>query len=408
MIFFKSNKLFLGGIGLMLTLSLASCSDSTLEQLQSNETNVTKTSEVIYDPLMEDFAKALAANMADKQVRSFVKSEALKKFDGDFDIIYQNASESIIHGQTFQKLISEKTSSNSASKSIGDLQSSLLAKYPLLNISVPRNISKWDTDTFEPLVAIDPLVADESTLKLIKAYDKNGKIHWLDAQKAPDFPVVVVGLNERTILEGGKVVLKSSSGKNIKSFSDEFDPGTEGTGCSGCPTYTFSATPVDNKWFFLTGMSSPDISYYESWVKGAPEITMIAYAPTSANNFTSLVDIRTLNEMQDGSREDITDNNWWTTPHSIVQWNSSYYGKNIMIYMYEVDSAIPNITLSISGAFKVKLFGTEVSQTLGATVTLSDSDDQIGKIMVEQSLNPPFGTYYDIGAYFNVKFASQL
>ena len=87
-------------------------------------------------------------------------------------------------------------------------------------------------------------VKDESKLKLIKAYDKTGKVHWLDAQKAPEFPVIVVGFNERNEIVNGKVSMKkglilgtkkSSAGTSDVNYllpGDDNGGGGTGGGCS--------------------------------------------------------------------------------------------------------------------------------------------------------------------------------
>ena len=87
-------------------------------------------------------------------------------------------------------------------------------------------------------------VKDESKLKLIKAYDKTGKVHWLDAQKAPNFPVVIVGFNERNEIVNGKVIMKkglilgtekSNADTPIVNYiQPDEGGGSGGTGGGGC------------------------------------------------------------------------------------------------------------------------------------------------------------------------------
>jgi Protein of unknown function (DUF3103) len=289
---------------------------------------------------------------------------------------------------------------------------------PLLNISVPVNIEKWNTGSFEPLVVVQSNIKDESKLKLIKAFDKHGKIHMLDAQKAPDFPVVVVGFNERNEVVGGKVTMKKglvlpkSEGDKMQTENYEviYDGGGEGgggTGTGGGGTGG-GCTYGDNQWLYLKGMSSPDISQYESWWKGAPEITMQVFTPGSETNFTSLGKIRQIDEMEPGSRSDINNNNWWGVNYSVVYWNTSTIAKTLAFHFYEVDGGIPTTEINIGGSFKVNIPGIgEVSRTLGIKVNINDADDEIGQMLVDKcGPAPQANNGYDVGSAFNFRLGN--
>ena len=194
--------------------------------------------QVQYDPQMDAIAKALAASMGEESVRTLIKTEALKKFDGDYDILYQKIGNQNVGGKTLNTVLNEysqKGNGSSRTLPIGQIATQM----PLLNISVPVNAEKWNTSNFEPLVVISPssVVKDETKLTVVKAYDKAGKVHWLDAKKAPDFPVVVVGLNERVqVLANGQTELKkglvfASNGEDKKQVENE--EAIEGGGGSG-------------------------------------------------------------------------------------------------------------------------------------------------------------------------------
>jgi hypothetical protein len=245
---------------------------------------------------------------------------------------------------------------------------------------------------------------------LIKAYDKDGKIHMLDAQKAPDFPVIVVGLNERSQIINGKVVLNKSilNDKLLKNarLPDE-EQGGGGGGTGGGPTG--GCTYADNEWLYLKGMMSQDISFYESWWKGAPEITMQVFTPGSESNFTTLGKIRQLDEMEPGSRSDINDGNWWGVNYSVVYWNTNTIAKTLLFHFYEVDGGIPNIELSLGGAFKIgdATKGGEYTTSLGVKVTIKDEDDEIGQMLVDKCGSAPQpNNAYDVGSFFNFKLGN--
>lgn len=356
-----------------------------------------------YDPMLEEVAKAVAGSMNDVSMRTFIKGEVLKKFDGDYDILYRNADDKMVNGRTV-KSIFETSTRNSASRTAPLDLDRVLVKYPLLNISVPVNAEKWDVNSYEPLVVVISNIKDESKLDKIKAYDKEGNIHWLDAQKAPNVPVIVIGSNERTVLQpNGEAILRKDFVKTtVKNGRISLYEDPNGGGGGGGCTY------ADNSWLYLKGMSSPDISHYESWAKGAPEITMQVFTPGSADNFTTLGKIRQIDEMEPGSRSDINDNNWWNVNYSVVYWNPSTIAKTLLFHFYEVDGGIPNVEISLGGGFKIGVPGTgEYSTSLGVKVTIQDGDDEIGQMLVDKcGPAPQPNNVYDVGAFFNFRLGN--
>lgn len=392
-----------------MTLLFSSCTslDSVEPITQTAQSEV--GTNVVYDENVEAFAKALASSMSKQEVREFIKSEALKKFDGDYDVLYRKISNQVLNGKSVDNILNQASFSGRTSSKVMPV-ASLVEAMPLLNISVPKKINNWDVANYEPLVVVEPLVKNEHELKVIKAYDKDGNIHWIDAQKEPDLPVVVVGYNERvTVSAEGKVELKSGLISDVKSNYVQAPSDDEGTGGGGGNTGGTGGSISqynDNAWIYLKGMSSSDISLYESWWKGAPEITMQVFAPSSTTNFSSLGKIRQIDEMQDGDRSGINDGNWWTTSHTVTYWESAVIGKTLLFHFYEVDGGIPEITISLGGSFKFTLAGVEMSETLGVSTKISDSDDEIGSILVNQTVAPPISGYYDVGTAFNIKLGN--
>jgi hypothetical protein len=135
-------------------LSLNSCDNNSLEPNPVDAINPTSGAVANYSEL-EEVAKALAASMGEESVRTLIKTEALKKFDGDFDILYQNINDKNVGGKTLNAVLNENGRKNGAARTLPI--SSLAAQMPLLNISVPVNIEKWNTGSFEPLVVVNSL-----------------------------------------------------------------------------------------------------------------------------------------------------------------------------------------------------------------------------------------------------------
>ncbi len=127
------------------------------------------------DKVLDEVAKNLAVSLAQEEFRSFIKTEALRKFDGDYNILYSQIKNSKVAGKNFRSFVQAGDGSNDIASSV-----------PLLNVAVPVNIENWDTKEFTPLVAVIYSSYDEEKTELVKAYDQNGKVHWLDAKKEPN------------------------------------------------------------------------------------------------------------------------------------------------------------------------------------------------------------------------------
>jgi hypothetical protein len=253
-------------------MSLNSC-------YQNPESAPTEFANVISDPKLDAVAKSLAASLADQSVRTLIKTEALKKFDGDFDVLYQAIeNKSVAGGQTLSALMDKNVNTtNMASRTS---ISSLAEQMPLLNISVPVNIEKWDVGSFEPLVVISPssFIKDETKLTVVKAYDKEGKVHLLDAKKAPNFPVIVVGLSERAEIVKGKVSLRkglhfSKDGKLLAPI-DEDGGGGGGGGGGGVILPTTTCNRAYGSSEYLTNIGASDGDAWEGWFDGGPEFAL--------------------------------------------------------------------------------------------------------------------------------------
>jgi hypothetical protein len=179
-----------------------------------------------------DAAKTWAKAVHNESIREFLKEEALKKFDGDYEVLYQ-----FVQGKKMKngKLLSELLSSYDASpQHFKEVNESL----PLLTIYVPTFFSaaKWNTSTQIPIVA----VRDENE-RLI-AFNKNGDSVELSPNEEPNIPIIVLKLSDRVAvkqqntksaggrLAGGNFIF--SNGKQSFFFVDQsfnnINPQTKG------------------------------------------------------------------------------------------------------------------------------------------------------------------------------------
>ncbi len=131
------------------------------------------------------------------------------------------------------------------------------------------NCANWDGES-TILVAYTPMTSDDMEWKEIYAYDADMKEYILDAKTEPDYPVMVVGINERT-----------------EYFSqDKIDTGL-GKIASTIDVYICTFRLMDDK---------------EPWSKGDPEIYTKVKKYYQSNsyfvrtNFTKVNEEKTYNE----------------------------------------------------------------------------------------------------------------
>lgn len=180
---------------IVLAFIFVSCNRETENEITTVHSGAARASEDIarYDPLVEKVAKNLAEALENVEVRRFIKTEASKKFDGDFDILLGNAKDSRINGKALKGVLRDISAKGEGSLLDVDQAVSSL---PLLNISVPIGMEKWKEESFIPLVVAFPDIRDESKLDKVKAYNSKGEVVWLDIKSLSDDPIIVIGLSE--------------------------------------------------------------------------------------------------------------------------------------------------------------------------------------------------------------------
>lgn len=147
---------------------------------------------------LKHFAKAVAKALEVPEVASYLKQEIAKKFDGDFDALWENVKDQSFPGKGSLRDI--------ISKNLEDLNDDIdfmadVENVPKLQVSLPVHFQAWDGVT--PIkVAYTPLTIDDIDVQEVLAYDRFGEEYVLDGKTPPEFPVMVVGINERTDDEG--------------------------------------------------------------------------------------------------------------------------------------------------------------------------------------------------------------
>lgn len=141
-----------------------------------------------------EFGKILARAIEELDLRKFLKVEALKEFDNDYDILVQMVKNSEVgNGRTFLEILKKYDNKN--------ILDEILSKSPLITIYIPDLVkfspNTWDTEHDNiPLIAI----RNNEEKKTIKMFNKNGEASEHELDKEPDFPVLVIKENERVMI----------------------------------------------------------------------------------------------------------------------------------------------------------------------------------------------------------------
>lgn len=199
-----------------------SCSDNNFAPNDNiSETKINQT--VNETSLKKKFSIALANVLNESEAcREFIKNEALKQFDYDYDVLYMLVKDKIIeNGMTFEDFLLNYINKE-------DL-TSLINKIPNLTIFIPKlpeNIFSpqvWNTHNDIPLVAF------KNERSQILYTDITGSINIIEFDEIPTFPIVVVKPSERVFLSSSKTrninssILKTNSGHNYIFEHKEFD-----------------------------------------------------------------------------------------------------------------------------------------------------------------------------------------
>ena len=401
------------------------------EREKKEGTNLNKEEQISLnneDPLVHELANLLAKSMSDEMGRSFIKEEALKEFDGDFDILFAEIKDKDLsktslkssNHKTFGGFLKSFYASNNKLKSdadFGAFLNSLIEKYPLLQISMPEiseeSTKNWNESDYAPLVAVLPDNFDEKTTEVITAYDMNGNISYLDVNNCPQNPVIVISQNERL------VAVKKGKNLSIKSLpADEClvpyyetamyayympidcggDPGGDpGGNPGGVTTYDRDNNGNRDKLNQARFVSVNAFRDVEQWPEGRPEFkVIISYIEKIGESYTPKTITKILT-----SDDWITRYVFWvdlktkTINLPIITWDKSLIGNSMKYTWIEQDNSDVKTEYNIGVTSK---FDENTTITTSVKVTISAADDEAGEDVVEyKDSTIGDGTEYDTG-----------
>lgn len=193
-----------------------SCSDDGVKPVTAQSDSSTNISaDKAKEECMVSFAQILsAATFDNKDVREFLKTEALKKFDKNYDILYLAVKDEMIGDLTFRQTL--------ASYSSEEAIDSIEANVPLLNIYLTctafLEIYPEDLDTEDKFTPIAVSVKDS-----VDFFCGGEKELSLPKGEIPDCHVFVVGENSRVVVNEVTASNKSLSARGFRFIDEAFD-----------------------------------------------------------------------------------------------------------------------------------------------------------------------------------------
>ncbi|MFP5470794.1 MAG: hypothetical protein ACLGGV_04295 [Bacteroidia bacterium] len=312
---------------------------------------------------IQRFTRALSILVRnDVEVRHMIKSEALKEFDGDYDILFKNVSDyTFSDNQTFKDKLSKIESKAFFENLITDI--------PALNISVPVKIEDWDAETFIPTVAFVSGISKHGN-HAITGYEKSGRTINLNSAEEPNVPVIAVTLNERVDKNG--MVRPEVTDAIANGAGWVFCPncviiiiGGGGSGGGGGGGGGGTGTiRKDGHSEYLFQINAPDLGKFESWINGKPEIYVKIKSASGAD----------IGELFFNPKRDEIDNTWYKVNMFITTWDFATFGSYINYYWWEDDKAGEPVKYTYTTTFD--------NQTLNVEYTLKEDDDRLGYLNV--------------------------
>ena len=193
----------------VVALLLFSCSDDFVtdneisgsnQQYDVNGQNLTQSSRIKteddYYWLKKKFAMALHKAMVQNvNLRRFLKEEAIKQFDGDYDILYNYIRDEKIGDKKFREILLPFFEKESELSQIENALGALTIFVPTL----PENsfsAQTWNVTEEVPLVALRLLNNRKTPI-----INSEGQSFLLDENAIPGFPVIVIKESERVVVE---------------------------------------------------------------------------------------------------------------------------------------------------------------------------------------------------------------
>lgn len=206
----KKSSILLAAISPWLLLA---CSDDLNKEVNYEPQQIVSTTTVSVDSALSSFAQILSNAVSDrKDVREFLKTEALKKFDKNYDVLYIAVKDDLIGDRTFGEILSGYSADGQLDlieQTVPDLNI-YLTRTAFLDV-YPENLDIDDASTPVAVAAKDS----------VNFYCEGMREFSLPKGEVPGFHVFVVGENSRVIVDNS--TNKSLTPKRYRFVDDAFD-----------------------------------------------------------------------------------------------------------------------------------------------------------------------------------------
>jgi hypothetical protein len=137
-------------------------------------------------------AKGLAVAARNKKIRDIIFKSASEKFDGDTEVLWSMIKDKYVDNQKLRSFVDKIFIKDEN----GILSISELEQVPLLNIGFRAGFENYNTD--KPIkVGYSTITKEDTENEDVILYDSNLKKYKVSTRVKPDYPVVIVGINER-------------------------------------------------------------------------------------------------------------------------------------------------------------------------------------------------------------------
>ena len=405
--------------------TFSSCNNQTDELLNNTEFNNSKNSLLLrkktisnyeeeYNYYGEKISLLVLEAMKDNNFRSFLKREATKEFDGDYDILLASVLDKTITKNTSLKdyftEVAQKINVRKSNFIPTDLLDNAIKDFPLLQIALPeiyeKSTSYWKTDEKEYFVVLHPLHLSEVKDTHIEAFDQLGNKHFLSLESPPSKPTVVVGQNERvkavSITEAKKMKEKPYYTNNYYSYfltSDEKAIPSDNNLIERIDDDydrdLYNTSDILEKGKFVSRQAYRQV---EDWPDGRPEFKVIIVY-TDKNPITGQVSANSIEKIisKDGW---ITRYGFWVQLSTkymnipVINWDKERHGLYMKYRWIEQDSgSTTQITTTLNNSYSS---GSSANTSVTSTVT--DNDDEAGEAIVQyEDKTKQGGTGYNTG-----------
>lgn len=358
------------------------------------------------DRVALDFGKKLAPLLKQEDVRNFIKSEALKQFDGDYDILVQEAFHKTVGNAqnddgarviTFGELLLNQPF-NARTTSSNEYETN-----PLLQLSVPMlpdgtTVDDWRTSTHEPIVIVLTEENDGAT-GFVEGINSNGNPVIIDVDDPGSEPIIVISENER--LFAYEIVNDPYYGvlqpyyesathryylkKDVYAYNNDRTTGT--TGSEGTEDHCSRDQREGKEEIVRFKFNTMrDLRDAEDWLAGAPELIVRIILSNDEGNFSSLeVPISKVDRSRYKECKVFTcEPEWRDINLKIVTWTESLYGDRIKYIWHEEDSGDPvKVSFEHSSSFATE--DPDVKQNFKGNVefTITHRDTKLFEGFVE-------------------------